>query len=233
MTQWYLFLERMAGHGSRVLAFIHIVSIVVCSALGCGSYWLVNRPNDAATAAIELPLAIEEAERLVASAVMWRDELSNQAALKEQLLAEAVKVTSWVPDKIDWRKSIGAVQDLAEGCDLVLVEVRPGEEFEGPRVAIHAAVCQLEGSYESICKFLYGLTKMEYPIWASELTMQRDSDRGPLTVVVHLRVPAAGKRSASAFLKESLCLESRRSQEPKTALGDAVAVTTEGRRHGY
>ena len=233
MRKWFESLERVIGHGTRVSVLIHIVGATVCAILACASYWLLNRPNDSSSVVIELPFAVEEAERLVASATMWGDELALETALQSQLLRDAETAVSWVPKKMDWRKTIGEMQNLAEDCDLVLVEMRPGDEFDGPRVAVHAAVCQLEGSYESVCRFLDGLTKREYPIWANELTLQNDTDGGPLTVVVHLRVPAAGKRSAIAYLIEKLSNDSSRNQETRTLAVDDVAMTVEGQYRGF
>lgn len=233
MKNWLVSIDRFIGHSAHALALLHIVCIAICISLAGGSHWLFNRPNDSSLVDVALPLPIEEAERLVAGAATWNDEYMKQSALNEQLLANAQQAIAWVPESIDWRKTIAEIQSLAEQSDLVLVELRPGDEFNGPRVTIHAAVCQLEGSYGSICRFLDGLTKRQHPIWANELTMQNDSDGGPLTVVVHLRVPVASKRCAGAFLIEKLSHESDQNRQPQNTVSDEVAVSMETNYRGY
>jgi len=233
MTNWLDSVKRFAGHSAHALALLHIVCVVLCISLAGGNYWLVNRPNDSSLVDVALPLPIEEAERLVAGTASWNDEFNMQSTLNDQLLKSAQHAIAWVPNTIDWRTTIAEIQSLAEQSDLVLVEMRPGNEFDGPRVTIHAAVCQLEGSYESICRFLDGLTKRPHPIWANELTIQNESDGGPLAVVLHLRVPVASKRSAGAFLIEKLSHQSNRNRQPQEAASDEVAVSMETNYRGY
>ncbi len=213
MSKAYRVLQRIVGNDSRTLFAIHAGCMLVCGSLALGSYWLVKQPNELSPTELDLPLPIEEAERLVANAKMWSEELAQVQALNAKLRNDAVAVIAWVPLQFDWQRTMKDVQSLAESRDLILVEIRPGDEFDGSRVAIHTATCQLEGTYESVCQFLDGLAKLEYPIWASELSLDIDADSGLLTVVAHLRVPAAGKRTASAFLIEKLVRDSDQGDE--------------------
>lgn len=232
MNGIYASLRRLSGNDSRVLKTVHILCAVICATLACSTLWLSNQPNEVLQSDMELPLRVEEAEGLVANATQWTREWKQEKAGEVSLQRAAAKAISWIPRQLDWQRTMGDLQALAVGCDLLLVEIRPGEEFDGSRVAIRTAMCQVEGTYEAICQFLDGLVKLEHPVWASELTMQNNAKGEPLAVVIHLRIPMAGTRTASAYLIEKLQpLSATQTLDPRTSKRNAV-VRAEAPQHG-
>ncbi len=200
MKRRYSRLAQIAGKDPRVLKGVHIAGGSLCIMLCATMHWLRQQPNESASPSTPLPMAVEEAERLVSNASTWLDELELQSNRNRQLVDEAHRAVEWVPRTYDWQKTMAVIQDLAERCDLVTAGIRPGETQLGSRVKIHTASVQLEGTYESLCNFLDQLPKLAQPIWASEITIQTNPDQGPLAIVLQLRVPEAGDRTISAYL---------------------------------
>ena len=232
MKRMYASLRRISGDDSRLLRTIHFLCAAMCACVACGSLWLANQTNEVSEAEMELPLSIEEAQRLVQNSSQWTNEWQQEKEREQSLQQAAVKAISWLPREFDWQHTMSELQRLAESAELQIVEIRPGEEYPGSRVAVRTATLQIEGSYASVCRFLDGLTKLEHPLWASELTIQSGAEDDPLAAVIHLRIPVAGKRTAGAFLIEKLDgLPVSLHQKPsaaKAGIGPKIEATQHG-----
>lgn len=220
------------GTDKRFLPGIHVVCLLICSSLGFGCFYFASRPNEILYEYIDLPMPIEEAERLVASATSWKSGLQEEQQRELALMHRATQVTQWLPYERDWSHSMQAVQQLAERCNVELIEMAPGEEFTGERVKVQTAVCQLGGTFAEVCRFLGGLPQLESPVWASEMTMELDSNAGKLTVVAHLRFPFAGQETAGSYVW-GLVRESQLAKTPPIASETAVALRLKESDLGY
>jgi hypothetical protein len=216
-------IKRQIGNDNRWLTAIHVFCLLICGVLGFACYYLANQPNEIINEFIELPMPIDEAERLIATADNWRHDYEIEKEREGFLRDRAKQVIKWLPVQRDWSHSMQDVQTLAEQCDLELIEMSPGEVFKGARVDVQSAICQLQGSYPAFCRFLDGLTKMNSPIWASELTMQNDASSGTLTLTTHLRLPIAGSDTAGAYLI-SLVGDSSATPPQNSTIANSVAV---------
>ncbi|MGV3483752.1 MAG: hypothetical protein ACO1RT_04985 [Planctomycetaceae bacterium] len=231
MKRLYASLLRASGKNPRLLKTLHGVCIGVCLSIAGCSLWLVNQTNEISRDELNLPMPVEEAERLVQNGAQWIAEWNQERERERRLREAAAQATSWVPRQLDWQHTMTQIQSLAASCEVQLVEIQPGEEYDGPRVAVRTAVCQVEGTYPSVCRFLDGLVRLDHPLWASELTMQSGSEDDPLAVTIHLRIPVAGTRTASAFLIEMLKNQPSPSQ-PEKDTRRADRSVTEATRHG-
>ncbi len=186
----------------QTLAWLHLACGAVCVLLVTTTVWLYRQPNAAPTNELALPMPVGEAVGLVASAVKWQGELTVQREAKNNLKNEVAEAIKWLPRAHDWSTSMGDIQQLADQCEVLIAAGKPGDHLSGSRIETNHATVQLEGSYHAVCRFLAGLTRLERPIWASELTMRTNAAEETLSVVASLRIPAAGQRSPAAYLYE-------------------------------
>src|SRR5688500_16460000 len=140
MKYLYKSLLQASGKDSRLLKSLHFLCALVCGAIACGSFWLANQTNEISQPEMNLPLPVEEAERLVQNAAQWTNEWKQEKDQESHLRQAAATAVSWVPRQLDWQRTMTEIQSLAASCELQIVEIRPGEEYDGARVAVRTAV---------------------------------------------------------------------------------------------
>ncbi len=151
---------------------------------------------------------LHEARTLIAQADSWRKQYTQVFQESQQIDRDVDAIEQWLPRQLDWDGTVQQVQTIAASSNVKIVLVGDSTEYVGSRVGVAVASCQVEGSYDAICRFVVALSDARQPITCSELQLQRmqpqqswGGDRQtPCAATLTLRVPFAAEGSIASRL---------------------------------
>jgi len=191
----------------------HIASGIVAAGLIAIAGWMGVHPEWLATDRSHTPEQIEDAITLISSRNQMHNRFNKAAEKRSRNQVRIDQISQWLPASRSWDNVRSTLQNIAASCDVTLISLDRGSSHNGKRVTVLDSKCEIQGSYEGICKFLQQIVTTDLPIWCSEIRVVRgeewsrfsanpSANSQPVNCLasLSLRIPFAGKDTTAAKL---------------------------------
>ncbi len=206
-TQGFGLFPRMTSTVRRC----HLMGAITTTALMLciGWVWSRNQSGVAEIVCGGTVVNLGDARELIENADQWRQKYTVNYTASQDIDERVRSIFAWLPKTVDWSGVEQDIRSIGATTEITILTLEQGDQHVGKRVGVVTATCHLQGSYQSLCKFLNELSNQTHPIACSEITLQRvtaDKGREPRTAETRctarlsLRIPFAASGTAAGQL---------------------------------
>lgn len=188
----------------------HVIGCVTAVVLILGTAWIWSwNSNHADSIEYEGTVVdLNDAAALLENAEQWRQLYTVNYRQSRVVDDRSQSIASWLPTSVDWTKTENDIRLIADSTGLSILAIQSGDVHVGTRVGVVSSSCEVQGSYQALCRFLHELACRTQPIACSEIRLNRlvgeDDELANGTpscnVTLSLRIPFAAAGTAAEQL---------------------------------
>ncbi|MFK8111801.1 MAG: hypothetical protein AB8B91_06350 [Rubripirellula sp.] len=187
----------------------HVLGATLTTLLILATAWVWSwnySMNDADSSGVT---ELSDAISLINDAEQWRQQYTENYEHSGLIDARVASIGNWLPRQLEWSEMEAAVRSSIKQSGLQMRSIQQGKRHVGLRVGVITARCEVEGSYESLCRFLNDISTEKYTIHCSELAVARAEANKDQPSMSHcqgsitLRMPFAASTSTAGKLLPS------------------------------
>jgi hypothetical protein len=171
--------------------------------------WSRNQVHVTTIQVGDMVIDLNEATALNENADQWRQLYTVNFRRSQSVEERADLINAWLPQSVDWPNTEQDIRSIGDSVELTTLVIKRGKSHVGMRVGVVVATCEVEGSYQSLCRFLSELKDRPQPIACSEIKLQRlgestniesEGPSQPCKATLTLRIPFAAMGTAAGQL---------------------------------